>query len=87
MILNSYYSFIILYKYYYFILTCVNLLNMFIKHDFKLEMFVAVCWSYGKCCVFIVRSSIPLVDHSVVKVYILILLYKSTPSFTVTFFF
>ena len=53
---------------------------MFIKHEFKLEMFVAVYCSYGKWCVSIVRSTVPLVDHSGVKVWILALLYKSTPS-------
>ena len=42
-------------------------------------MFVAVCWS--KWCISIVISSVPLVDHSVVKVWILALLYKLTDSF------
>ena len=30
---------------------CINLLNMFMKQVFKLEMFVVVCWSYGKLCI------------------------------------
>ena len=57
---------------------CVDLLNMFTKHEFKLEMFVAVCWSYDKWCILIIRSTVPQVDHSVVKVWILTLPYKLT---------
>ena len=30
------------------------MLNIFIKHNFKLEMFVAVGWSYDKWCILIV---------------------------------
>ena len=59
---------------------------MFIKHEFTLEMFVAVCWSYGKWYISIVRSTVPLVDHSVVKVLILALLYMAIPNFVEIFF-
>ena len=65
---------------------CVNLLNMFIKHDFKLEMFVAVGWSYDKWCISIVMPTVPLIDCSVVKVWILALLYELTPRFVEIFF-
>ena len=34
-------------KFYYFSLVCVNLLKMSTKHEFKLEMFVAVNWMVG----------------------------------------
>ena len=54
---------------------------MFTKHEIKLEMFVAVYWSYGKWCISIVRSTIPLVDQSMAKVWILILSYELTSSF------
>ena len=69
-----------LYQFYYFTLICVNLLNMFTKHGFKLEMFLAVFWSYGKLCILIVRT-VSLVNHSVLKVWILPLLYKLSCSF------
>ena len=59
---------------------CDNLLNIFTKHEFTLEMFVAVGWSYSRVFT-IVRSTVPLVDHTVVKIWILALPYKSTPSF------
>ena len=44
-------------------------------------MFVAICWSYGKWSVSIVPSIAPLVDHFVVKVWILTLphIYLPTP--------
>ena len=58
----------------------VHLLNIFTKHEFKLEMFMAVCWNYVKWCISIVRRTVPLVDHAMVKVSILALPYKSTPS-------
>ena len=45
------------------------------KHEFKLEMFMSVCWSYGKWCILIVSSTVALVDHSVEKVQIPVLLY------------
>ena len=53
---------------------------MFTKHEFKLEMFVAICRSNSKWCISIVRSTVPLADHSVVKVWILDLLDNSIPS-------
>ena len=53
---------------------CVNLLNMFTKHELKLEMFVAVCWSYSKWCISIVRRTVSFVHYC--KDWILILLYK-----------
>ena len=43
------------------------------------------CWSYGKWYILIVRSTVPLVDHSVVKVCILAISYRLTPSFVETF--
>ena len=54
---------------------------MFTKHVLKFEMFVAFCWSYGKWCISIGRSSVPLVDHFVVKVWIQALPNKSTPGY------
>ena len=51
---------------------------MFIKHEFLLEMFVAVGSNYGKWYTLIVKSAVPLVDNSGVKVRILTLLYEST---------
>ena len=36
--------------------------------------------SYGKWCISIVRRTVPLIDHSVVKVLILAQPYKSTPN-------
>ena len=65
----------------------VNLLNMFTKLEFKVESCVPVCWNYGKWCISTVRSTVPLVDHSLVKVRIFALPYKLTPSFTEIFFF
>ena len=44
-------------------------------------MFVMVCWTYGKWCLLIFRSTVPLIDHSMVKVCILTVLDKTTPSF------
>ena len=44
---------------------------------------VTMCWSYGKWCILLVRSTVPQVDHSVVK--ILVLPYKLTPSFVEIF--
>ena len=38
------------------------LLNIFTKDEFKLEMFLAVCWKHSKWWVFfIVRSTVPVV--------------------------
>ena len=54
---------------------------MFIKHEFKLEMFVAVSWSYGKWWILIIKSTVPLVNHFMIKVWILALLYKSNRCF------
>ena len=51
---------------------------MFTKY--RLEMFVAVYWSYDQWCISIV-STVTLVEHSLVKFWILALLYKSTPGF------
>ena len=66
----------------------INLcLSIFIKHEFKLKMFVVIYESYSKWCILIVRSIVPLIDHSVVKVYILVLLSKSTISFEEIFLF
>ena len=79
-ILNLYYSFII------FIILYVHLLNMFSKKKFKLEISAAVCWSYGKYCMLIVKSTVPLIDHTVLTVWILALPYKLTPSFVEIFF-
>ena len=59
---------------------------MFTKYEFKLKMFVAICCSYVKWCVSIVRSSVPLGEHSIVKVWILALLYKLAPCFVKIFF-
>ena len=47
-------------------------------------MFVTV-WSYGKWYVSIVPNTIPLVDHSVVKVWILAMPYKLIPNFVEIF--
>ena len=58
---------------------------MFTKHEFKLERFVAVCWSYGKLFRSIVGSTVTLVDYSMVKAWILVLPYKPTPSFVESF--
>ena len=43
---------------------------MFMKHKFKLEIFEAVCWNYGKWFILTVKSTVPLVDQSVVKVWV-----------------
>ena len=59
---------------------------MFTKHNFKMEMFSAVSWSYGKWSISIVSSIVPLVDQSVVKVWTLALLYKLTASLVEIFF-
>ena len=40
---------------------------MFTKHKFKLEMFVAVYWNYGKCCISIDRGTILFVELSVIS--------------------
>ena len=53
---------------------------MFTKQEFKLEMFIAVFWHYSKWCISTVLTTDPPVDHSVVKVWILALLSKSTSS-------
>ena len=45
---------------------------MFVKCEFKLDMFVEV-WSYDKWCILTARNSVPLVDHAAVKVWILAL--------------
>ena len=58
---------------------------MFTKQKFNLEMFVIVCYSYGKWHISIVSSTFPLVDHSKVKVSILALPYKSTLIFVEIF--
>ena len=47
---------------------------------------MSVAWSYSKWFMSIVRSTFLLVDHSVVKVWILALVYKSTPTFVEIFF-
>ena len=54
---------------------------MFIKYELKLEIFVAVSWNYGKWFISLVWSAIPLIEQSVVKVWIIALLYISTSSF------
>ena len=55
---------------------------MFIKYDFKFEMFVTVGWSgESKWCILIVKNTVPQVDNSEVKVSILALWYKSNLSF------
>ena len=38
---------------------------MFLKHEFKLEMYVTVCLSYGKWRILIISRSVLLVDNSV----------------------
>ena len=40
----------------------VNLFDMFNKHKFKSEMFVAISCCYGKLCMSIVRGTVLLVD-------------------------
>ena len=42
-----------------------------------MEMFLAICWSYGKWCVSIVGIVVSVIDHSAVKVGILAVSYKS----------
>ena len=54
---------------------------MYTKHEFKLKMFVAVCWSYSKWCILIVGTTVPLVEYTVLKAFILALPYKSTLNF------
>ena len=49
-------------------------------------MFVSIYWSYGKWFVLIVRSTVSLIDHLVVNIWILALTYKSIPSFVEIFF-
>ncbi len=46
-----------------------------------MDMFIAVFWSYGQWYVWIVMKTLPLVDHSVVKVWILALPAESTLDF------
>ena len=58
---------------------------MFTKHEFNLEMFVAVRWNDDEWCVSIVRNTIPLADQSVAKVWILAQPYKSTSNFVESF--
>ena len=53
-------SFIILFN------PCTDLLNIFTKH--KLEIFVVVCKSYGKWYISIIRSIVPLVYYSGIKI-------------------
>ena len=145
---------------------CVHLLSMLMKHEFQLEMFVAICWSNGhhhyhvalvarislslsrhsslsfialgrssgqhpvsshscwmyvrasrpafarpcvgvhkstslmsssllllhcwrsngKWCILMIRGTFPLLDHSVIKVWILAMPQKLTPSFVKIFF-
>ena len=36
----------------------IDLLNMFTKQEFKLEMF-ELCWSYGKLCISIFKNDAP----------------------------
>ena len=50
----------------------------------KLEMFVAICWSYSKWCILILSTDL-LGDHSVVIVWILALPYKPTTRFEIFF--
>ena len=62
---------------------------MFNKHEFKLETFVAASWIYGKLCISIVGSTVPLIDPSAVggvKVSSLTLPYTWTTSFVVEIF-
>ena len=63
----------------------VDLLNMFTKHEFNLKIFVSVGGSYDKLGISTVKCVVPLVDYSVVKVWILTLPYKSTQSFVEIF--
>ena len=67
------------------LLNTLNKLNIFTKHEERLKMFGLVCWSYAKWCILIIRITVPLVDHSVVKVSVLALPYKTTPSFVEIF--
>ena len=53
---------------------------MLIKHEFKFDTLVAVSRSFGKWCISIVRSTLLLVDQSMIKGKILALLFKSIPS-------
>ena len=43
---------------YYFIL--ISVLSIFTKHEFKLKMFVVVCWSNVKSCILNVRNTLLL---------------------------
>ena len=42
-------------------------LYMFTQYKFKMKVFMAVNTSYVKWCISIVKNTIPIVDHSVVK--------------------
>ena len=48
-------------------------------------MSVAIGWGYVKWCISIPMGTFLLVDDSVVKVWILVLPYKFTPSFAENF--
>ena len=43
---------------------CDNLLRMFSKHDFKLEICKAICWSYLKLRILIVMGNTSLFNPS-----------------------
>ena len=54
---------------------------MVTKHELKLEIFVPVCWSYCKWFMSLVKSTVIMVDHSVVKGLDFSLPYKWTTGF------
>ena len=43
---------------------------MFTQPEFKLLLFLAVSWSYGKWFKLTDRNTVPMFDHNVVKVWI-----------------
>ena len=48
---------------------------MFTKNESELEMLVVVCWSYSKWYILIVKSTVPLVDHFLIKVWFGLVLF------------
>ena len=62
-----------------------DLLNIFAKCEFKLDISASVCWNFGKLSMSMVWGTVPMVNHSAVKVSILALQYKLAPSFVEIF--
>ena len=52
-----------------YIYACVNLLNMFIKHEFKLQQFVAISKSYAKRYIIDCLDVFSAFDNSLEKAY------------------